>query len=277
MKIVEIVNDGVTLPLLTSEILAAFPHGFTTRDGGVSPAPYASLNLGMGWGDDREAVLENRRRVRVAARGDRLCLVKQVHGRDVFRVTAETTVEALAAAHADALITDVAGTSVAVFTADCVPVLLADPISGAVGAVHAGWRGVIAGVLPATIAAMTSAFGAEPGRLCVAIGPAIGPCCFEVGAEVVTAFEAALPDVRAAGGVQTPGGPAGKSHLDLRLGLRRQLASAGVPEVQVEVETACTRCDPAGRFYSYRRDNTRTGQHLAVITSGRREGPGRSG
>src|SRR6185436_13892684 len=137
-----------------------------------------------------------------------------------------------------------------------------DPVRGACGAVHAGWRGVIARAPGAAIAAMGEAFGTRPGDLRVALGPAIGACCFEVGPEVVEAFEAAYPGARERGVIRE--GP-GRPHVDLKAALRLDLQAAGIPAGQIDAGDECTRCDPAVRFFSYRGGNGRTGQHLSII------------
>jgi YfiH family protein len=153
-----------------------------------------------------------------------------------------------------------------VFTADCVPVLLADPRTGACAAVHAGWRGVVAGVAGAAVRALIEGHGSRPADLRVALGPCIGICCFEVGPEVAAAFAAARPPAGGEGVVHTiAGGRPGHPHIDLRRALALELAGLGVPAQQVDVSSACTRCDPERRFYSYRRDDGRTGAQMAVI------------
>jgi YfiH family protein len=253
-----------TLPLLQSAVLDGFTHAFVTRAGGVSPAPYDSLNLAMRWGDVRENVFENRRRLFAACGVERAFFVRQVHGADVVRVDAGSAPELPPETEADALVSDVPGVALGVFTADCVPVLVADPATGAVAAVHAGWRGVIAGVVPAALRALAGHYGSRAADVRVALGPAIGACCFEVGAEVEATFQASFPGVAL---VHT--GPAGKPHVNLKRALAAQLAAVGVAADQVDAGDECTKCD-AARFFSYRRDNTRTGQHLSVIVAGRR-------
>jgi hypothetical protein len=243
------------LPLLTSPVIPArFRHGFTTRAGGVSAAPFASLNLGMKWGDTRENVLENRRRVLAASGAPIMYLAAQVHGARVIEVRAGDDAATVARQEADGVCAAVAGIAVGVYVADCVPVLFADPSTGAVAAVHAGWRGTVAGVLPAAVAAMAAAFGSRPEDLCVALGPAIGPCCFEVGPEVAAVFPADTVIAR----------PDRKPHVDLRRAQQLQLLAAGV--TAIDAGGPCTMCDPAGRFYSYRRDAGHTGQHVGFIS-----------
>jgi YfiH family protein len=268
MDLVE--KPGLPPLLHAPDVLGGFAHGFTMRAGGVSVGPYASLNMGRRWGDAWANVQENRRRAQAACSASHLYLVRQVHGAGVLQVTAETSLDAAAAAEVDAACTDVPGVAVGIFTADCVPLLVGDPTSGAVAAIHAGWRGVVAGVVPATLALMAEAYGSRTAELRVALGPAIGPCCFEVGLEVVAAFDA-VPGARAAGAIHDAGAAAGsKPHIDLKRVLQVQLAAAGVPAANVAAGTECTMCDPAGRFYSYRRDNTQTGQHLSLIVAGTR-------
>jgi YfiH family protein len=259
-------DQGWQLPLLVSDVIPPeFRHGFTTRGGGVSRAPYDTLNLGARWGDAAGDVVENRRRVERAAGGP-LHVATQVHGAEVAYVEPGVAAAELAGARADALCGREAGVAVAVFVADCIPALLADPRTGAFAAVHAGWRGTVAGVLPAAVRALGARFGARPEDLRVALGPAIGPCCFEVGPEVVAAFEAALPTARAAGVIVAPaaGGGGAKARVDLKRANAVQLAAAGVRNVAIDAGPECTMCDRE-RFYSYRREGGRTGQHLAFI------------
>jgi hypothetical protein len=152
-----------------------------------------------------------------------------------------------------------------VFVADCIPALLADPRTGACAAVHAGWRGTAAGVLPAAVRALAAEFGARPADLRVALGPAIGPCCFEVGPEVVAAFEALVPDARARGIVlPSPRGAAGKANVDLKAANRLLLDRAGVAAEAIDAGPECTHCDRV-RFYSFRRDGNATGQLMGVV------------
>jgi YfiH family protein len=141
-------------------------------------------------------------------------------------------------------------------------VLLADARIGTCAAVHAGWRGVVAGVVPAALREMAT-LGTSVSDVVVALGPCIGPCCFEVGPEVVGAFDTSLPAARDAGAVADRA--AGKAHVDLRAALRAQLLRHGVGPERVDAELACTRCDPSRRFFSYRRDAQRTGQQVGFI------------
>lgn len=245
--------------LLRAALLADFPHGFTTRDGGVSPAPWDTLNLGGLVGDDPARVAENWRRLG-AETGLRFARVSQVHGDRIVRAAGE----AAPREEADGVISAERGVAACVSTADCVPVLLADPAGGAVAAVHAGWRGTLAGVAAAGARALAGE--GSPTRLLAAVGPSIGPCCYEISVELADRFAAALGPVIRPG----PGGP----HLDLWEANRRALCAAGIPAARIEVLGLCTACD-SGRFFSHRRDRGRTGRHAAFIAppSSRGGGP----
>ena len=255
--------EGWALPLLRSAAIpAAFRHGFSTRGGGVSAPPFATLNLGGKWGDAPDSVAENRRRLARAA-GAPVFTAAQVHGVAIARVRAGDVPEEVARRQADGLCTDRADVALAVFVADCIPAVVVDPRTGAFAAVHAGWRGTLAGVLPAAVRALGEHFGARPADLRVALGPAIGPCCFEVGPEVVEAFEVGLPAARAAG-VIVGALPGGKAHIDLKRANSLLLERAGLAPDAIDAGPECTSCDRA-RFFSYRRDKGMTGQHLAFV------------
>lgn len=258
-------DEGRALPLLRSQAIpAGFRHGFTTRAGGVSAAPYDSLNLGGKWGDAPDRVAENRRRLARAA-GAPLYVATQVHGADIAVVRAGDGPQALAGVRADGLCSDRPDVALAVFVADCIPALVADPRTGAFAAVHAGWRGTVAGVLPAAVRALGEHFGARPADLRVALGPAIGPCCFEVGPEVIEAFERGIPGAREAGIVLKPIASDDKPRVDLKRANRVLLERAGVAPESIDAGDECTSSDRA-RFFSYRRDRGETGQHLAFIS-----------
>jgi polyphenol oxidase len=240
-----------------------FAHGFATRTGGVSEGPFASLNLGRGLGDDEAAVAENLVRF-FAALGlssERAFEVNQVHG-DVARfVSARERPSVVRAVEADALAALEPGLGVFVRTADCVPVLLAHPASGAVAAVHAGWRGAADGVVPKTLAAVAARTGSEPRSWLAAIGPHIRVGAFEIGEEVAEALEAAAPP-----GVITVSRAHGRPHGDLAALVSGQLRSLGVPAGSIEDVGGCTHDEPA-RFFSHRRDRGRTGRHLSGIVA----------
>lgn len=249
------------VPLLRASSLAALTavaHGFTTRAGGVSEAPYEGLNLGRRPGERVEALRENWRRLAAsldAALGaDDVALVEQVHGGEVV-VVERAPGPLTPAGRADALVTTTPGIVLAVRAADCAPVLLAAP--GGVAAAHAGWRGVAAGVVLTALDALLARTGAAADAVRVAIGPHIGPRAFEVGDEVVTAIEAAGAPREAF--VRT--GPRGRPHVDLGGALVAQLAARGV--TQVERVGGCTTQDPC--LWSHRRDGERGGRQAGVI------------
>jgi len=238
------------MEILRSRLLAGLPHGFTTRDGGGSASPFDRLNLGDLVGDDPAAVDGNWRRLE-AATGLGFARVRQVHGAEVVEAEAPCP----PGREADAVVSRRPGLAACVAVADCVPVLLADPAAGLVAAVHAGWRGTLARAAAAGVQALLRAGAAAPGALLAAIGPSIGPCCYQVSDELADRFEAAF-----GGGVihRGPGGP----RLDLWTANARTLAEAGVG--QVERLDRCTACEP-DRFFSHRRDGGRTGRMVAFI------------
>ncbi len=261
-------GDGFDLPLIQSALMpVGFRHGFTTRVGGVSGAPFDSLNLGGKWGDAPSNVGENRRRFQAAAGGPVL-FGRQVHGVASVWVAPDATSDAVGAARADAVIATTPGTAVGVYVADCVPALIADTRTGAVAAVHAGWRGTVSGIVQATLRRMAADFGTRMEDVRIAMGPSIGPCCFEVGPEVVSAVEAAFAGARAAGAIVAR---APRSHVNLWLLNRLAAQSVGVSAGLIDAAEMCTSCDRA-RFFSYRRDGGATGQLAAFIV--RENNPG---
>ncbi len=247
-------------PLL--EELAFLRHGFSTRRGGVSEGGFRSLNLGRARGEVPENVAENRRRFFEAADfpAERLVEVKQVHGCDVL-VAEDVSPDEKACG--DALVTNVPGLGVAVQTADCIPVLIADARKMVVAAVHAGRKGVAGGVLPGTIERMREEYGCEPRDMRAALGPAISGERYEVGEECLPPFRERHRNWR---DFTTPLGR-GKWLLDLPLVARLQLASAGIPESRIGAPGPCTFSE-SSRFFSYRRDGPPTGRLLSAIWIG---------
>ncbi|MGE3191312.1 MAG: peptidoglycan editing factor PgeF [Vicinamibacterales bacterium] len=204
----------------------------------------------------------------VGVTADRVMRVTQVHGCAV-RVLARGQVPDGASADrpdADALVSDAPGLALAVMTADCVPVLLADPITGAAGAVHAGWRGVAGRVLWAAIKAMQDHFGAEPADLVAAVGPSIRACCYEVGEELMAEFQKAGESARNTDRwfSRVEGAPPGKFRLDLPGAVRDQLIWAGLRPGHIGGSGLCTRCHPEV-FDSYRRDGAAAGRMAALV------------
>ena len=247
--------------LLRSTLLRGFPHGFTTREGGASPAPWDGLNLGGAVGDEPGRVAENWRRL-AEATGLAFARVRQVHGAAVVRLDAPAP-SGSPPPEADAVITCAPGLAACVSIADCVPILLADPRSGAVAAVHAGWRGTLARAAAAAVQALAREAAARPVDLLAVVGPSIGPCCYVISPELAARFDAELgPGLtteagRAAGAEATP-------RLDLWAANQRVLAAAGVPPEHVESLCRCTSCEVRS-FFSHRRDGGLTGRQVAFI------------
>jgi len=225
----------------------------TTRSGGVSTGPRATMNLGRNVRDDAGALAENRRRLQALLPTTPTWL-DQVHGAAVVTLTAASSDQP--APVADAAVTRERGVVCAVLTADCLPVLFADRGGNAVGVAHGGWRGLAAGVLEATIAALRD-LGARADDLVAWLGPAIGPTRFEVGADVHERFCAGDPEAEIC---FTPHGP-GKWHADLYGLARARLGRSGV--AQVGGGAYCTHSD-AARFFSYRRERD-TGRMATVV------------
>ncbi|HTO97008.1 MAG TPA: polyphenol oxidase family protein [Myxococcales bacterium] len=246
---------------LTSRLLssAGVAHGFSLRTGGVSSGVFSSLNLSVSVGDEESAVRENHDRLRRAAGVlGGVATAGQVHGdrvvdsrlREIFAPTSPQE------EGADALLA-LEGGAVGVRVADCVPILLhAGP---AAAAVHSGWRGTRLQIAGRAVRALQHASGADPAEVLAAIGPCIGRCCYEVSAELASAFRAQFGPEAADDPAKNP-----KPHLDLRYCVERALLQAGVREERIEQVEGCTSCD-MGAFFSHRRDKGRTGRHLAFI------------
>ena len=250
-----------TLEYLTAEGISV-PHGFTTRYGGVSVGTQSSLNLAFGRGDTMENVEENLRRLGAAVGFDpeKLVMTRQFHS-DIVRVVTEKDCAGFCHRdypECDALVTNTPGVTLLVFTADCTPLLFHDPVTGAVGAAHAGWRGTAADIAGKTVQKMREAFGCNPETIRAAIGPNIGFCHFETGSDVPQAMLASFgpavePFLRPAGE---------KYYVDLKEINRYALNRAGV--VSVDISTACTMCSP-DRFWSHRATQGVRGAQGAVI------------
>ena len=253
--------DG--LRLMTSEKITV-RHAFTTRYGGVSQGIYESLNLHAGLSDDPAAVAENYARVRRAlALTGTIAKTRQVHGDHVRFVSSEETQAAdgdtLAFDETDALVTDAGNLALFVFTADCVPVLLHDPMRGIVGAVHSGWRGTALDIVSRTVETM-SAHGALPENISAAVGPSIGTCCFETDADVPEAMRA-LPGIDADAFIETRGA---KFHVDLRGIIRARLLLLGIASENIDLSEECTVCN-SDKYWSHRKSPGKRGAQAAVI------------
>jgi polyphenol oxidase len=225
--------------------------GFSLRNGGVSKAPYASLNLGLSTGDERERVLENRRRMFewLGFPLDRLAIAGQVHGDRVMDVADPGLFPGY-----DAMVTRTPGVLLCISTADCAAVLLADVGAGVIGACHAGWRGAAAGIAGKTVVRM-EAIGAEAVRIRAVIGPCLCTEHFEVGEEVAAQFDG--PFVHRLSGQVRP-------HVDLKAAVRAQLRESGLPPDSIETSPYCTHCEP-DRFFSYRAEGGTTGRMMGFI------------
>jgi YfiH family protein len=236
-------------------------HGFFARTGGVSSGIYEGLNCGLGSGDDRDAVMENRRLAahRLGISGDDLLTLYQHHSADVVVVTGRWPPGE--GPKADGMVTRETGIGLGILAADCTPILFADGEAGIIGACHAGWKGALAGVAEATIDAMER-LGADRSRIAAAIGPTIRQLCYEVGAEFRDRFTAASKGSEA---WFRPGRAAGKFHFDLPGYLTRRLEAAGLQ--RIEDCEICTYSD--SRFFSFRRATHRGerdyGRNLSAI------------
>lgn len=268
-KSFELIESGelqyLTIPAFTATGLVT--HAFSTRNGGVSTGVYATLNLGLGKNDQRKNVLENRRRFLHALGLELTSLVagRQNHGTGVAVVTEGDRGRGMdnyakGLPGTDALVTNRRGMVLSIYFADCVPLLFLDPVGRAIGIAHAGWKGTIASIGRKTLWYMQREYGTEASQCLAAIGPSIGPCCYEVGQRVIGPLRKAFPDWSAY--VVPIGG--GKYHLNLWELNRRQLLSAGFREENVFVSNLCTAC--RGKlFFSYRAQGGSTGSLAAVI------------
>lgn len=261
--------DPVEGMVLESELLneAGFRHGFFTRRGGVSRPPWESLSFAASVGDDPEAVAENVQRAARALgiEAGRLYYLSQVHG-TAWKVLDGTEDRAeVVKAVGDITLSRVEGVGCGVRTADCVPVLLADRRSGAVAAVHSGWRGTADRVAGAAVGALRELAGAGA-DLIAAVGPHIEGCCFEVGEDVAEA----LVRASSVGEAAVDRGAGRRPRVDLRRIVRAQLEEVGVAAGAIEDVRGCTVCDRES-FHSYRRDRDRSGRLLsAIVASGSR-------
>jgi purine-nucleoside/S-methyl-5'-thioadenosine phosphorylase / adenosine deaminase len=255
-------------------------HGFSTRPGGISVLDGKKvLNLGFMEWDSREAVTENRRVLQsaLAAKGSALLPLKQIHS-DVVHLFAKPAAEP---PKGDSSLTHTPGLLLGVQTADCVPILLVDPKKRVVAAVHAGWRGTLARITQKTIGRMQLEFGCRPADLLAALGPSIGPCCYEVGVELVAKFTAQFADAHdyfdeprtgdepnpiqwlnmAPPGHQPP---PKNVHLDLRKANCSQLIASGLRPNNIYATDLCTACR-SDLFFSYRREGPLSGRLMSVI------------
>ena len=247
---------------------AGFANAFSTRTGGVSKMPEHSLNLAGFNEDSAENILENRRRFLKLFPGDWvLAGCWQVHGADIRQIETAADAKPATDAHGDtiycdAIVSDAAGVLAGVKTADCVPILMGDANTGAFAAVHAGWRGTVASIATNALSRMIAAYKTNASDVVVAIGPAAGKCCYEVGSEVIEQFNEKFVDAE----LFTP---TCENHacVDLIKANRAQLISAGVNEENIYAAPLCTMCR-TDLFFSYRREKSlygKVGRLMSVV------------
>lgn len=243
-------------------------HFVSTRIGGFSSPPYDSLNLGLHVGDHPETVLKNRKLIASALNiplGN-FTIAKQIHDCNVEIITDDLRGSGVfdcntAVKAADAMVTDTPDICLMVFQADCVPVLFFDVKKKVIGVAHAGWKGTVLGVTQNTIKVFMEKYKCLPENILVGIGPSIGPCCYEVGSEVIDRFENVFLDKRGRVGNEIS---RGKGYLNLWEANKAQLLRMGIPEKNIEVAGICTFCNHT-LFYSYRQGGNETGRFAAGI------------
>lgn len=249
--------------MLRAQGLAELPnvrHGFFTREGGVSEGPWAALNVGLRGGDRPEHIAANRARA-AAALGlgaERLVTVRQMHGVRVERVTGPW--DNASAPEADGLVTATPDLLLGVLSADCGPILLADPVAGVVGAAHAGWKGALAGIAEATVAAMVE-LGASRPRIAAALGPCIAQASYEVGPEFVARFAADDPESAVC---FRHGHAPFKALFDLKAYVGLRLRRAGLDRIELLPEDTCAE---SARFFSFRRTTLEGGERFGLQLS----------
>lgn len=238
-------------------------HGFTTRHEGISRPPYNSLNLGAGTLDSFHNVEGNRSILARAFGGtlERLVSVTQVHGTDLLVIDSPNPDYAhFHKLECDGIVTNQPGIMICIATADCIPVLLLDPVKRVAAALHAGWKGTAGNIARRGVDALVNLFDCDPRDILGAVGPGIGPCCYEVDTPVLDAFRAA------GGGYERFAAPAGtgKWRLDLAAANAAQLVDAGLKEENVVSAATCVSCNQE-LFFSYRRDEGNTGRQMGFI------------
>lgn len=254
----------MSLPFIQASSLGSIPglsHGFTTRHGGVSDGPYASLNLGWATADDDARIEENYDRLAQALKitSDQIVGIRQAHGAKVIDIKPEDSTEELMSQSGDALITALPYRFLSVRVADCYPILGVDPRNRAIAAIHTGWRGTLEAVVSETIKTLQKAYGTDPGELFLAFGPGISLKKFEVSHGVAALFKSNL-------GLNPKEFKEndGSVHLDL-LAINIRLAQeAGVRPDHIWTSGLCTHSDPE-RFFSYRRDGKRSGRMVGIV------------
>lgn len=230
-------------------------YGFFTRHGGVSEGVYESLNFGLGSGDEDDAVLENRKRVKKRLGLDTLLLAKQVHGNKVYTQNGLLSGDAQVDGY-DSLVTNRKGVGLVIQNADCQAILFYDPGKQIIGAAHSGWRGSVTNIAAATVSAMASQYGTNPVDLQVVVSPSLGPCCAEF-----VHYRKELP-------LEFQRFMVAENHFDFWQITRHQLQECGVERANIHISGICTSC--SGDYFSYRRacreHDGRTGRNCSVIT-----------
>jgi polyphenol oxidase len=234
-------------------------HGFIGRRGGKSVGPYAELNVSYRVGDDPKVVSQNvcDMKLAVGIHDGRIVTMRQVHGDHIVEVKDNKLKEA---GEADGMITDATDIFLGVLTADCVPILFVAPKNKLVAAVHAGWRGTLAGIAEKAARLFTDQLDVSADEIEVALGPSIGSCCYEVKDDVAAPLLKRW-DVIAEDSIQKRDG---KVYLDLRLLNRAVLSRTGIPDANIFQVGPCTSCSPED-FFSYRRERSETGRQISFI------------
>lgn len=248
-----------------------FVHGISTRHGGFSQYPFDSLNLGLHVEDDPSLVWRNRTAFfeGLDLYAGTMVTCQQVHGTNIAKVTIDdrgqgAKVYENAIPDTDALITNEPHLPLLLFFADCTPILIADPVKKAIGVAHGGWKGTVGAIAMKTVEAMKRNYGCNPADMLGAIGPAIGPCCYEVGIEVADRFRTTFPDM-ADEILHTSSTDENKWQLDLWRCNELQLIKAGLQPENIDVAEVCTACNNQ-QFFSYRADKGKTGRIGALLS-----------
>lgn len=243
-------------------------HFVSTRLGGCSSSPYDSLNLGLDSGDNPLKVIKNRELLAstLGISIDNFVSSWQVHGDKVRIMTreslaAEGSHSRMPKVSADAMVTTIPGACLMVYVADCTPLFFCDSGKKVVGIAHAGWKGTIKGVARNVVRTMTEELGCSVSDIQVGIGPSIGPCCYQVGPEVIEEVAKAFGETEA---LVTGETSAGRGYFDLWEANRRQLVESGIAETNIESSNQCTRCHPE-TFFSYRYHGPKSGRFAAGI------------
>ncbi len=255
-----------TIPLWHFENLSKFPEIFqfvTSRKGGLSSGRYASFNLGYTAGEKKEVVQKNRQILAdtIGIARENIITVRQSHSNEIRMVGPEDKASGPEASPADAMITDIPGKCLTIVVADCVPILLYDPARKVIAAVHAGWRGTVKKITAEAVRVMKEKLGCASGNIIAAIGPSIGPCCYEIGQDVI---EMVARELGSRESLLIEGDKVALARFDLWEANRRQLIEAGVKYENIENPQICTS-DNTEHFYSYRKEKDGTGRFMAGI------------